>query len=43
LFDQATYEYLLTNWHYTDDMQMWTGSAGMSYRWNGTLFSTSLI
>jgi outer membrane receptor protein involved in Fe transport len=43
LFDQATYEYLLTNWHYTDDMQMWTGSAGMSYRWNDTLFSTSLI
>ena len=43
LFDQATYEYLLNNWHYTDDMQMWTASAGMSYRWNGTLFSTSLI
>ena len=41
LFDQATYEYLLTNWHYTDDMQMWTASAGMSYRWNGTLFSTT--
>ena len=40
LFDQATYEYLLNNWHYTDDMQMWTASAGMSYRWNGTLFST---
>ena len=43
LFDQATYEYLLTNWHYTDDMQMMTGSAGASYRWYGNLFSTSVI
>ena len=43
LFDQATYNYLLTNWHYTDDMQMMTGSAGASYRWYGNLFSTSVI
>lgn len=43
LFDAATYNYLLTNWHYTDDMQMMTGSAGASYRWYGTLFTTDLI
>ena len=39
LIDAATYNYLLTNWHYTDDMQLMTGSAGASYRWNDTLFS----
>jgi outer membrane receptor protein involved in Fe transport len=43
LIDLATYNYLLTNWHYTDDMQLMTGSAGASYRWDRTLFSTSLI
>ena len=43
MFDQATYEYLLTNWHYTDDMQMMTGSAGVSYRWYGNLLTTNLI
>jgi len=43
LFDLATYNYLLTNWHYTDDMQMMTGSAGVSYRWYGNLFTTNLI
>ena len=43
LFDLATYNYLLTNWHYTDDMQMMTGSAGASYRWYGNLFSTTVI
>jgi outer membrane receptor protein involved in Fe transport len=43
LIDLATYNYLLTNWHYTDDMQLMTGSAGASYRWDHTLFSTSLI
>jgi outer membrane receptor protein involved in Fe transport len=43
LIDAATYNYLLTNWHYTDDMQLMTGSAGASYRWDHTLFSTSLI
>lgn len=43
VFDQATYNYLLTNWHYTDDMQMMTGSAGFSYRWYDTLFSANLI
>ena len=43
LFDMATYQYLLNNYHYTDDMQRMTGSAGLSYRWYDTLFSTSLI
>jgi outer membrane receptor protein involved in Fe transport len=43
VLDAATYNYLLTNWHYTDDMQMMTGSAGVSYRWYDTLFTTNLI
>jgi outer membrane receptor protein involved in Fe transport len=43
VFDGPTYQYLLTNWHYTDDMQRMTGSAGASYRWQDTLFTTSLI
>ena len=43
LIDAADYNYLLTNWHYTDDMQRMTGSAGASYRWRDTLFTTSLI
>jgi outer membrane receptor protein involved in Fe transport len=43
LFDQATFDYLQHNYHYTDDMQRMTGSAGASYRWYDTLFSASLI
>ena len=43
ILDAATYNYLLTNWHYTDDMQLMTGSAGVSYRWHDTLFTTNLI
>ncbi len=43
LFDAATYAYLLNNYHYTDDMQRMTGSAGLSYRWYDTLFTASLI
>ena len=43
LIDAATYNFLLTNWHYTDDMQLMTGSAGASYRWNGTLFTSDMI
>jgi outer membrane receptor protein involved in Fe transport len=42
LIDAADYNYLLTNWHYTDDMQRMTGSAGASYRWYDTLFTTNL-
>jgi outer membrane receptor protein involved in Fe transport len=43
LLDAPTYAYLLNNYHYTDDMQRMTGSAGASYRWDNTLFTTSLI
>jgi len=43
LFDADEYAYLLTHYHYTDDMQLMTGSAGASYRWDGTLFTSNLI
>jgi outer membrane receptor protein involved in Fe transport len=43
LISALDYAYLQNNWHYTDDMQRMTGSAGASYRWNDTLFTTSLI
>lgn len=43
LIDQLDYNYLLNHWHYTDDMQRMTGSAGASYRWNDTLFTANLI
>ena len=43
LFDAPTFAYLQNNYHYTDDMQRMTGSAGASYRWYDTLLTTSLI
>jgi outer membrane receptor protein involved in Fe transport len=43
LIDGLDYQYLLSHWHYTDDMQRMTGSAGASYRWQDTLFTMSLI
>jgi len=43
VFDAATFAFLQNNYHYTDDMQRMTGSAGASYRWYDTLFTTSLI
>ena len=43
LLDAATYAYLLNNYHYTDDMQRMTGSAGASYRWDKTLFTANMI
>src|SRR5580658_3723273 len=43
LFDAATFAFLQHSYHYTDDMQRMTGSAGMSYRWYDTLLSASLI
>jgi outer membrane receptor protein involved in Fe transport len=43
LFDAATYDYLLNHYHYTDDMQRMTGSAGASYLWDKTLFTADLI
>ena len=42
LLDGATYQFLLTNYHYTDDMQLLTGSAGASYKWDQTLFSMNM-
>jgi outer membrane receptor protein involved in Fe transport len=43
LFDAATYQYLLNHYHYTDDMQRMTGSAGVSYRWQDTTFTADMI
>jgi outer membrane receptor protein involved in Fe transport len=43
LLDMATYTYLLTHYHYTDDMQRMSGSAGASYRWDKTLFTANMI
>ena len=43
LLDADTYNYLLTNYHYTDDMQRVTGSSGVSYKWDKTTFSTDMI
>ncbi len=43
VIDAATYEYLLHNYHYTDDMQRMTGSAGASYRIYDTTLSADLI
>jgi outer membrane receptor protein involved in Fe transport len=42
LLDPDEFAFLLTHYHYTDDMQMLTGSAGASYRWNQTLFSANM-
>jgi outer membrane receptor protein involved in Fe transport len=42
LLDADEYAFLLTHYHYTDDMQMLTGSAGASYRWNKTLFAVDM-
>ena len=43
LLDADEYAYLLNHYHYTDDMQMMTGSAGVSYRWYDTLVTANLI
>ena len=44
LIDPDEYAYLLNNWHYIDDMQYLTGSAGASYRWeHATLFTVDMI
>jgi outer membrane receptor protein involved in Fe transport len=53
LFDNTTpladlgglteYQYIQTHWIYTDHTQIVTGSAGVSYLWNGTRFSTDMI
>jgi opacity protein-like surface antigen/outer membrane receptor protein involved in Fe transport len=53
LFDNATpvtdlgglteFQYLSTHRIYTDHNQYVTGSAGLTYKWNGTTFSTDMI
>jgi outer membrane receptor protein involved in Fe transport len=43
LFDADEFAYLQTHWHYTDDMQRITGSAGTSYRFaNATTISANM-
>ena len=42
LLDADEYAFLLTHYHTTDDSQMFTGSAGVAYKWDQTVFSTSL-
>jgi outer membrane receptor protein involved in Fe transport len=43
LFDPATLAYIADHYIFTDHAQVWTGSAGISYLWNGTQFSTDMI
>jgi outer membrane receptor protein involved in Fe transport len=43
LFDPTELAYTATHYIYTDHAQTWTGSAGASYLWNGTRFSTDMI
>ena len=43
LFDPDELAYIATHYVYTDHAQIWTGSAGVSYLWNGSRFSTDLI
>jgi outer membrane receptor protein involved in Fe transport len=43
LIDAPDYQYLLTHWHYTDDMQRMTGSAGVSYRVYDTTLTADMI
>jgi hypothetical protein len=43
LLDADEYNYLLTHWHYTDDMQLMTGSGGAWYRWYEYLFTTNMV
>ncbi len=44
LFEMDEFAYLQSHWHYTDDMQRMTGSAGVSYRFmNATTVSADMI
>jgi TonB dependent receptor len=53
LFDNTTpladlggltaYQYIQSHYIYTDHTQLLTGSAGISYLWRGTRFSTDMI
>jgi outer membrane receptor protein involved in Fe transport len=42
VLDADTYNFLLTHYHYTDDSQLFTGSAGAAYKWDQTTYSASL-
>ncbi len=37
--DPAEFAYIANNYHFTDDCQLFTASAGASYNWSGTLIS----
>jgi outer membrane receptor protein involved in Fe transport len=43
LFDPTTLAHIATHTIYTDLSQRWTGSAGISYLWQGTRFSADMI
>jgi len=43
LFGPDELAYIATHYIYTDHAQTWTGSAGVSYLWNGTRLSTDVI
>jgi outer membrane receptor protein involved in Fe transport len=43
LFGLDEYSYIATHYIYTDHAQTITGSAGASYRWNGTRLSVDMI
>ncbi len=43
LFGQDELDYIATHYIYTDHAQLWTGSAGVSYLWQGTRFSVDMI
>lgn len=43
LFDPADLAYIQSHYIYTDHAQLYSGSAGASYLWNGTRFSADMI
>jgi hypothetical protein len=43
LLDADEFAYTRNNWVYADHVQVWTGSAGVSYLLEGTRFSADLI
>ena len=43
LFGPDELAYIRNNWIYTDHSQVWTGSGGISYLWNGTRFTADVI
>jgi outer membrane receptor protein involved in Fe transport len=43
LFDPADLAYIQSHYVYTDHAQLYSGSAGASYLWNGTRFSADMI